>query len=401
MIGLFEDREPPPRILPHRFDQRQVGAAGGAALQLDPVRCTRASSARRARGRCRTGRRAAARARRRRAWRSDRDRAAATAGSPYGASTISKVAGSERQRADVAADEPQARRPRRRRASRERRHAAPRAREHRRGSVDADERTPARASGSEMRPVPQPSSSTGPRACSGDVAPERHVAPAERPGVLPVVERRVRRPSPVQPSRFAMRKLSVLCGRAFPGAGGSVGTGESAASLSPPAGPAPNPASMQALPPLVLWAWERPADLRNLPPATGVALLTQTLRIDHDRVVTFPRRQPLRVDPATPLVASTHRGNCGAHLNRRRAAGTAGQQDCGNRDAAASRRSPGRFRCHGVTARFLPAAAAGAAAGVAGTGPRVDHRALASWCAANDGSHRSRSTGSADAVPDG
>ena len=51
--------------------------------------------------------------------------------------------------------------------------------------------TPARASGSEMRPVPQPSSSTAPSAPERDATPERHVAPAERPRVLPVVERRV------------------------------------------------------------------------------------------------------------------------------------------------------------------------------------------------------------------
>ena len=51
--------------------------------------------------------------------------------------------------------------------------------------------TPARASGSETRPVPQPSSRTGPSRSQRDAAPERHVAAAERPRVLPVVERRV------------------------------------------------------------------------------------------------------------------------------------------------------------------------------------------------------------------
>jgi hypothetical protein len=64
-------------------------------------------------------------------------------------------------------------------------------------------------------------------------------------------------------------------------------------------------ASTQSLPPLVLWAWERPADLRGLPTGTGVALLTQTIRLDARTFAVSPRRQPLRVDRSTPLIAVT------------------------------------------------------------------------------------------------
>jgi hypothetical protein len=57
----------------------------------------------------------------------------------------------------------------------------------------------------------------------------------------------------------------------------------------------------------VLWAWERPEDLRFLKPnEADVALLAQTLVIGPDGGVTrIPRRQPLRVNPGTHLIAVT------------------------------------------------------------------------------------------------
>lgn len=55
----------------------------------------------------------------------------------------------------------------------------------------------------------------------------------------------------------------------------------------------------------MLWAWERPADLRGLPTGTGVALLAQTIRLDASTFAVSPRRQPLHVDRVTPLVAVT------------------------------------------------------------------------------------------------
>lgn len=58
------------------------------------------------------------------------------------------------------------------------------------------------------------------------------------------------------------------------------------------------------LPGVMLWAWERPADLRGLGKDTGVAFFAQTILVG-DRVTVTPRRHPLRVSPETPLVAVT------------------------------------------------------------------------------------------------
>jgi hypothetical protein len=57
----------------------------------------------------------------------------------------------------------------------------------------------------------------------------------------------------------------------------------------------------------VLWAWERPEDLRFLKPGEAdVAFLAQTLQIEADGSVTrVPRRQPLRVNRGTRLIAVT------------------------------------------------------------------------------------------------
>jgi hypothetical protein len=60
------------------------------------------------------------------------------------------------------------------------------------------------------------------------------------------------------------------------------------------------------LPPVILWAWERPEDLKFLDPQRfGVAFLAQTLVLQNDEVVFRPRRQPLLVSPQTQLVAVT------------------------------------------------------------------------------------------------
>jgi hypothetical protein len=66
--------------------------------------------------------------------------------------------------------------------------------------------------------------------------------------------------------------------------------------------PAPRAAG---LPRLVLWAWERPVDLRALPPGIGVAFLAQTITASPGASVVAPRRQPLLVAPAAPLIAVT------------------------------------------------------------------------------------------------
>jgi hypothetical protein len=56
----------------------------------------------------------------------------------------------------------------------------------------------------------------------------------------------------------------------------------------------------------VLWAWERPEDLRSLDSHRfAVAFLAQTLVLKGDEVVLNPRRQPLQVGPDTSLIAVT------------------------------------------------------------------------------------------------
>jgi len=61
---------------------------------------------------------------------------------------------------------------------------------------------------------------------------------------------------------------------------------------------------MNAVPPLVLWAWERPEDLRFLDPTrVGVAFLAATLRLGPKGVSYRPRMQPLQIAQETSLVA--------------------------------------------------------------------------------------------------
>lgn len=56
----------------------------------------------------------------------------------------------------------------------------------------------------------------------------------------------------------------------------------------------------------ILWAWERPEDLRSIDPRNiGVAFLSQTLRLENEDVLRIPRRQPLDVVPTTYLIAVT------------------------------------------------------------------------------------------------
>src|SRR5438067_4809046 len=56
----------------------------------------------------------------------------------------------------------------------------------------------------------------------------------------------------------------------------------------------------------ILWAWERPEDLRFLDPKEfGVAFLAQTIFLEHENVSPRPRRQPLDVPPGTYMIAVT------------------------------------------------------------------------------------------------
>src|SRR5690242_9995792 len=59
-------------------------------------------------------------------------------------------------------------------------------------------------------------------------------------------------------------------------------------------------------PAVVLWAWERPEDLRGLDAKRfAVAFLAQTLTLKGDEVIFKPRHQPLEVSPETKMMAVT------------------------------------------------------------------------------------------------
>ncbi len=67
-----------------------------------------------------------------------------------------------------------------------------------------------------------------------------------------------------------------------------------------------NPELSNKMPPKILWAWERPEDLRFLDATKfGVAFLAQTLILQNEEVNFRPRRQPLEVAPETYLIAVT------------------------------------------------------------------------------------------------
>src|SRR5262249_29441985 len=59
-------------------------------------------------------------------------------------------------------------------------------------------------------------------------------------------------------------------------------------------------------PAVVLWAWERPEDLRGIDTKRfAVAFLAQTLVLKGDDVILKPRHQPLEVSPDTKMMAVT------------------------------------------------------------------------------------------------
>jgi len=70
--------------------------------------------------------------------------------------------------------------------------------------------------------------------------------------------------------------------------------------------PARNRLNEQHFPAIVLWAWERPEDLRSFDTNRfAVAFLAQTLVLKDDDVILKPRQQPLEVSPDTRLMAVT------------------------------------------------------------------------------------------------
>lgn len=67
---------------------------------------------------------------------------------------------------------------------------------------------------------------------------------------------------------------------------------------------APKPTPVESLPPVILWAWERPENLTFLDPkSTGVAFLAKTITLRDDKASARPRLQPLGVAPGTKLIA--------------------------------------------------------------------------------------------------
>jgi hypothetical protein len=58
------------------------------------------------------------------------------------------------------------------------------------------------------------------------------------------------------------------------------------------------------LPPVILWAWERPEKLDFITPnKTGVAFLAKTIYLRSDRVISRPRVQPLVVREGSTVIA--------------------------------------------------------------------------------------------------
>ncbi len=60
------------------------------------------------------------------------------------------------------------------------------------------------------------------------------------------------------------------------------------------------------LPPVMIWAWERPENLSFIDPAmVGVAFLAKTIYLCGDQVITHPRLQPLEIPSGTAVIAVT------------------------------------------------------------------------------------------------
>jgi len=68
--------------------------------------------------------------------------------------------------------------------------------------------------------------------------------------------------------------------------------------------PGRNSTTVESLPPVILWAWERPENLTFLDPQkTGVAFLAKTITLRDDKTVVKPRLQPLQLARDTKLIA--------------------------------------------------------------------------------------------------
>ena len=153
-------------------------------------------------------------------------------------------------------------------------------------------------------------------------------------------------------------------------------------SLTAPSGAlAPASTTGAGMPALILWAWERPEDLRFIDASRiGVAFLARTLRLDGDRVAQRPRLQPIAVPDDTHLTAvvRVEIGETRPALSEQQRSRTADQIVAAIRpgvsavqidfDATVTQRPFYRALIHDVRAR-MPA------------GLALSITALASWCA--------------------
>src|ERR1043165_561888 len=62
--------------------------------------------------------------------------------------------------------------------------------------------------------------------------------------------------------------------------------------------------TIESLPPVIVWAWERPENLTFLDPqTTGVAFLAKTITLHDDKIAVKQRLQPLQLPRDTKLIA--------------------------------------------------------------------------------------------------
>jgi hypothetical protein len=153
-------------------------------------------------------------------------------------------------------------------------------------------------------------------------------------------------------------------------------------SLSPAGTSARGPAATDPLPRLMLWAWERPTDLRDLDTRVGVAFLSQTLIVRNGAVEARPRRNPLRVSASTPLVAVTRveSGEAGAAALGGRAVATMATAIAGTRALPRVRGVQIDFDA-AVSERTFYRALVLAVRSALGPDVPLSITALASWCA--------------------
>ena len=67
----------------------------------------------------------------------------------------------------------------------------------------------------------------------------------------------------------------------------------------------PHPA-IAALPNKIIWAWQRPEDLRFLPSNVGVAYVATSVNLENNQAYVYPRMHPLLVNPNTRIIPVVH-----------------------------------------------------------------------------------------------